>query len=127
MIEAAPCIIVPVLVVVAIPSLLYLSVSKRKNPVTLGFILAGIHLSLVLYAAHSHRESEFPGLDFLLYLIDMPISLLLESVAGSLGFGSRPGAFFKFGYFGVLGSAQYFLWGFLLGRLFARKRQEPRT
>jgi len=110
--------IVPLLVLVAI-SVLYLSVSKRKSPVTLGFILAGIHLAVVLYAATYHSSSEFPGVDFLLYFIDMPISLGLLLLGRFLELHGWAGAFFFFVYSGVLGSAQYFLVGFLLARLFA--------
>ena len=106
----------------SIPSVLYLSVSKRKSPVMSGFILAGIHLALVLCVAHFYTESEFPGFEFLLYIIDMPISSYISSVAGFLGLSSRRGDSFYFVYLGVMGSAQYFLWGLLLGFLFARKR-----
>jgi hypothetical protein len=51
MIGIALFMIVPPLVLVAIPTVLYLTIPKRKSPVTLGFILAGIHLALVLYVA----------------------------------------------------------------------------
>lgn len=62
----------------AIPSVLYLSISKGKNPVTFGSILAGIHLAFVLCAAHDRyaHKSESPGFDFLLHSIDVPISLV---------------------------------------------------
>ena len=117
--------IVPLLVLVAI-SVLYLSVSKRKSPVTLGFILAGIHLAVVLYVAHSYHGSDFPGLDVLLYLIDMPVSLLFRSVAGFLRLSSQSGGFFFFVYSGVLGSAQYFLWGVILAWAFAHLRENTK-
>lgn len=111
-------VVVSVLVLALIVSGLYLSISKRKSSVMLGFILAGIHLAFVLFAAHDHyaHKSEFPGFDFFLYSIDMPISLALEPVAGILGLSDRAAEFY-FVYFGVLGSAQFFLLGLLLGFL----------
>jgi hypothetical protein len=118
--------IVALLVLAAIPSVLYLSVAKRKSLVTLGFILAGIHLAVVLYVAHSYHGSEFPGLDVLLYLIDMPVSLLFRSVAGFLRLSSQSGGFFFFVYLGVLGSAQYFLWGVILAWAFAHLRENTK-
>ena len=127
--------IVPLLVLVAIPSVLYLSVSKRKSPVVLGFILAAIHLAFVLCAAKAHYASgtsEFPGVDFffglILYYIDMPISLFESSIAQFLELSSRsPGVFyFSLAYHGVLGSVQYFLWGLLFARLFAGRHSKER-
>jgi hypothetical protein len=114
-------VIVPVLVLALIISGLYMSVSKRKSHVMPGLILAGIHLVFVLFAAHGHyaHKSEFPGLDFLLYFIDMPISLTLNSVAEILGLSDRAPEFY-FVYFGVLGTIQYFLLGLLLGFLLRR-------
>ena len=86
-----------------------------------GLILAGIHLVFVLFAAYGHyaHKSEFPGFDFLLYFIDMPISLALKSVAGFLGLSDQTAGFY-FVYFGVLGTIQYFLLGLLLGFLLRR-------
>jgi len=62
----------------------------------------------------------------LLYLIDMPVSLLFTSVAGFLRLSSQPGGFFFFLYLGVLGSAQYFLWGAILAWAFAHLRENTK-
>jgi hypothetical protein len=126
--------IVPLFVLVAMSTVLYLS-SKKKSPMTVGFILAGIHLAvflpLALYAVHYHSSHghgwDFPGPEsvflHMLYLIDMPISLLWPVDALRLSHGAEAFLFI------VLASAQYFLWGFLLAWAFAfaRKHQEPLT
>ena len=111
-------VIVVVLVFVTIP--LY-CVSRRKRPVLLCLIFAGIHFVYVLYATtyDYFHQSEWFGSGFsCLFFIDMPISLPIFSIGGSLGLSGRAAKFcFPLAYFGVLGSAQYFLLGLLLGFL----------
>jgi hypothetical protein len=96
--------------------------------VVLGLIFAGIHLAFVLYATtyDYFHQSEWFGSGFSwLFVIDMPISLPVLSVGGSLGLSGQAAKFcFPLAYFGVLGSAQYFLWGFLVARSFVKKTQD---
>lgn len=117
--------IVAVIVFVAIPSVLYLSLSKRKSPVTLGLILAGIHLAFVLLVtsvAFRYQGGDFTALVwFFPWLLDMPISLPFFPILRSLDFSGGAENLFCLAYFGVLGSAQYFLCGMLLPHLFGRK------
>ena len=114
-------VIVAVLVFVSIP---LHCVSRRKSPVMLGLIFAGIHLAFVLYATtyDYFHQSEWFGSGFSwLYFIDMPISLPIFSVGGLLGLSGRAAKFyFPLAYFGILGSAQYFVLGMLLGFLFRK-------
>ena len=118
-------VVVAVLVFVTIP--LY-CVSKRKSPVVLGLIFAGIHFAFVLYAItyDYFHQSEWFGSGFSwLYLIDMPIALPVLSVGGALGLSGRAAKlYYPLAYFGVLGSAQYFLLGLLVARLFVKKTQD---
>ncbi len=118
-------VIVAVLLSLAIP--LY-CVSRRRNPVTLGFTFAGIHLLFVLYAAtydYFHRSEWFGSGFCWLFCIDMPVShgiFPFGAYLEKLSSGATKSFASPYAYFGMLGSAQYFLWGFLLARLFARKR-----
>jgi len=90
----------------------------------LGLIFAGIHFAFVLYATtyDYFHQSEWFGSGFSwLFFIDMPISLPIFSVGGSLGLSGRAAKFyFPLAYFGVLGSAQYFPLGLLFGFLFQK-------
>ncbi len=109
-------------VLVAIPTVLYLSISKKKSPVTLGFILAGIHLAFFLYAAPWSWEGDSALVGWMwLCVIDLPISVPIMIYAWDLGPAART-VYFSVASFGVLGSVQYFLWGFLLGHLFGKRR-----
>jgi hypothetical protein len=57
----------------------------------------------------------------------MPISLPVLSVGGSLGLSGQAAKFyFPLAYFGVLGSAQYFLLGLLLGFLLRKSTKGVR-
>ena len=116
-------VIISVLVLALMAGGIYLSISKKKSSITLGLILASIHLAFVLFAAYDRytHKSEFPGFEFFLYFVDMPISLALKSVAGFLDLSDR-NADFYFVYFGVLGTIQYFLFGLLLGFLHRKSR-----
>ena len=120
-------VIVAVLVFVSI--LLY-CVSRKKSLVMLGLIFAGIHLAFVLYATtyDYFHQSEWIGSGFgWLYFIDMPISLPIFSVGGSLELSGRVAKFcFPLAYFGVLGSAQYFLLGLFLGFLLRKSTKNVR-
>ncbi len=121
-------VIVAVVIFVTIPPVLYLFFSKRKTGAILGFILAGIHLVFVLCVAgvaYRYKGGDFTALVwYWVILLDIPISLPFFFFYNLLHASLWPEELFCLAYFGVLGSAQYFLWGVLLARLFARKHSK---
>ena len=98
----------------------YLCVAKRRSPLAVGLILAGTHLVFVLWTASV--EGSRGLLWMRLYYLDMPISLGLWPVARLFELSGWVPDLFIPAYLGVLGSAQYFLWGLLLARLLAGRR-----
>ena len=114
----------PLLLLVVLPTFLFLKFSKTKSPLKLGIILGSLHfvpaLLISLYYMKLPLSVELGGFGILLILAiyDFPISFL-SIPSMMILFPNRIGLILII----ILGALQYFFLGILIGRWY-RKRHK---
>ena len=111
------CLLFTLPTIILLPKADSIRFLKNKKPLQFGMLFAAIHfifITLIAIGIHigTQKDSELMDLWYFVLFLDMPISLLLQAVAN---FFAVP----IFVFFLILGSAQYFLLGCVVGWLYS--------